>query len=303
MDYTGQWIDTLKHAHHRQAIRNLRDELSSDRSILAVILGGSLCHGYERPDSDIDCMVLVSDEEYEQRRKNNDIAFYSPDIAGYEGGYIDGKFHSIAYLEKVAEYGAEPARYAFKDAKIIFSKVDGLGELLQRVAAYPEEDRVNRITRFHAQLDGLRWFFGEGVKRNDRYTINWSSTSMVLFGSRMLLAYNRMLFPCHKTMTFELKRCSKLPAGIFETMEELLSSPTLESAEAYYRAIKDWREWEQAPCGWPGQFMADSELKWLERVAAVADILPEPVSIADHTGFYLQFNDIKRRSASCAPSL
>lgn len=272
MDYTSQWLHTLQYPHHRQSVLNLRDELMNDESIRALILGGSICHGYERADSDIDCMLLVDDAEYERRRQDNAIAYYTTGLTPYEGGYVDGKYHSFEYLEKVASFGAEPARFAFKDAKIIFSRIDGVEDLLRRTAAYPEADRENRIIRFHAQLDGLRWFFGEGIKRADRYTINWSSTSMVFFGSRMLLAYNRVLFPCNKTMTHELKRCAELPEGIFDRMEALLSAPSMESAEAYYRAIKDWREWEQSPEGWPCQYMADSELKWLTGDAPVSDI-------------------------------
>jgi hypothetical protein len=272
MDHTSQWIDTLKYPHHRQSVMNLRDRLMPEQSILAVVLGGSICHGYERPDSDIDCMLVVSDEEYSQRQLDNTIQYFTTELTPYEGGYVDGKYHSLDYIEKVASFGAEPARFAFKDSKIVFSRIDGLEDILLRASAYPESDRESRIIRFHAQLDGLQWFFGEGVKRNDRYTINWSSTGMVLFGNRMLLAYNRVLFPCNKTMTHELRRCPELPEGIFDKMESLLNSPTTETAEAYYRAIKDWRQWEQSPQGWPNQYMADSELKWLVGAAAVADI-------------------------------
>jgi hypothetical protein len=272
MDYTSTWIDQLQYPHHRQSVLSLRDELIKDASIQAVVLGGSICHGYERPDSDIDCMILIDDDQYEQHRRDNTIQYYTTEFTPYEGGYVDGKYHSLDYLEKVAAYGAEPARFAFKDSKIIFSRIDELESLLQRITAYPLAEQESRIIRFHAQLDGMRWFFGEGIKRNDRFTINWAATDMVLFGSRMLLAYNRVLFPCHKTMTHELRRCEQLPEGIFDKMEELLAHPTEASAEAYYHAIKDWREWEQSPEGWPNQYMADSELKWLVNAAAVADI-------------------------------
>lgn len=272
MDYTSQWIDSLKYPHHRQSVLNLRDELMQDPSVKAVILGGSVCHGYERADSDIDCMILLDEEEFDQRCRENTITYYTTALTPYDGGYVDGKYQSLAYLQKVAHFGAEPARYAYKDSRIILSHVEGLDRLLAEVTAYPEHDRENRIRRFHAQLDGLRWFFGEGEKRNDRYTINWSSTGMVLFGSRMLLAYNRVLFPCNKTMTHELKRCAELPEGIFEKMEELLAQPTTDAAEAYYRAIKDWRQWEVPPAGWPAQYIEDSEMKWLTGFAPIADI-------------------------------
>ena len=272
MDYTNDWINQVAHEHHRQAIYNVRDQFINNPDVLAVVLGGSIAHGYYRTDSDIDCMILVSEEEYSRRLKDNNIQYFSRELAPYEGGYIDGKYHSLEYLEKVASFGAEPARFAFKDSKIIFSRIPNLLDLLSRAAAYPKADKSNRIQRFHAQLDGLRWFFGEGAKRNDRYTINWSSTSMVLFGCRMLLAHNNMLFPCQKTMTFELQKCKNLPENLFEKIDLLLNNPTLDNAESFYRLIKDYRQWEETPNGWPNQYMADSELMWLNGQCPVSDI-------------------------------
>lgn len=272
MDYTSQWIDTLQYDHHRQSVLNLRDEFINDPSVQALILGGSICHGYGRKDSDIDCMFLIDAQAYEARRKDNAVCYFTTHLTQYEGGYVDGKYQCLDYLKMVAERGPEPSRYAYKDAKIIFSRIDGLPGFLQRVSAYPEEGRENRIIRFHAQLDGMRWFVGEGIKRDDRFTVQWASVNMALFGSRMLLAHNRVLFPCQKTMTHELRRCAELPDGIFDKMEELLAHPSEQSAESYYRAIKDWRQWEQAEGGWPDVFMRDAELKWLNGTPSVAEI-------------------------------
>ena len=97
---------------------------------------------------------------------------------------------------------------------------------------------------------------------------------MVLFGCRMLLAHNNMLFPCHKTMTFELQKCKNLPESLFEKIDLLLNNPTLDNAESFYRLIKDYRQWEETPNGWPNQYMADSELMWLNGQC--------PVSVVAH---------------------
>ena len=48
-------------AHHRAAIERLVARLEPDTDILALLLAGSLAHGYARTDSDIDVMVLVDD--------------------------------------------------------------------------------------------------------------------------------------------------------------------------------------------------------------------------------------------------
>ena len=272
VDYTSSWINELHFPHHRQSVLNLRDEFIGDETVLALILGGSICHGYAREDSDIDCMFIVDEEIYKKRHETNADCYYSTHLTPYKGGYVDGKYQCIAYLEKVAFGGPEPARYAYKDARIIFSRIPNLTNLIEKIAAYPEEGLESRIMRFHAQLEGMRWFFGEGIRRAEKFTITWAAANMVLFGGRMILAHNRALFPCQKTMMHELHRCKELPEGIFDKADRLLSCMTEEAAEEYYRAVIDWQQWPHTENGWAGLFMADAELKWLSSSPSVAEI-------------------------------
>ena len=46
--------------HHKRAIENLKKYYEGDPEILGVVLGGSVAKGLERPDSDIDGMVIVT---------------------------------------------------------------------------------------------------------------------------------------------------------------------------------------------------------------------------------------------------
>ena len=49
--------------HHRQAVDRLTAELSPNPHFLAVLLAGSIARGTERPDSDVDLILLATDEE------------------------------------------------------------------------------------------------------------------------------------------------------------------------------------------------------------------------------------------------
>ena len=53
--------------HHEESIRNLVSYYKDGEGVIAVILDGSIVHGNARPDSDIDAVIVVTEEEYETR--------------------------------------------------------------------------------------------------------------------------------------------------------------------------------------------------------------------------------------------
>ena len=53
--------------HHKRAIDNLVNEYQNDERFPALIIGGSVAKGYAREDSDIDFMIIATDEEFTDR--------------------------------------------------------------------------------------------------------------------------------------------------------------------------------------------------------------------------------------------
>jgi len=53
--------------HHAQSIQNVIDYFQRDPEVIAVLLAGSIAHGFQTPASDVDILILVSDEEYKRR--------------------------------------------------------------------------------------------------------------------------------------------------------------------------------------------------------------------------------------------
>src|SRR3954462_3341700 len=122
--------------HHAASIRNLVAEFERDPAVLAVLLGGSLAHGFARPDSDIDVAIVLTAAEFQQRQQTGKLHYNNRTLCTYDG-YIDGKYMDEAFLRLVAARGSDPARYAFKDCRILFSRVAGLEDLLATIVRYP----------------------------------------------------------------------------------------------------------------------------------------------------------------------
>ncbi len=258
--------------HHEQSIQRVTDFFQNQPHVLALLLGGSLAHGFAEAFSDIDVMIIVSADEYQRRFDHQELQFFNRDLCTYPEGYVDGKYISVDFLNQVEEQGSEPARFAFQDSRILFSQLDGLEAQIQRIAAYPVADKSNRIMRFHAQFEAWYWYMGEANKRHNPYLAGAASHKMILFGSRMILAHNEVLYPYHKWLFPVLASVPDQPAGLLEALTNLSQQPTLANATNVYRLISDFRAWEHGPTPWPNRFLLDSELTWMYGATPIDDL-------------------------------
>jgi hypothetical protein len=258
--------------HHIESIARVRDYFAAIPTTQALLLGGSIAHGYESPTSDVDIMILVSPEEHAQRIEKSDIHFFSRELCTYPEGYVDGKYSNLGFLEEVAQQGSEPARFAFAGSQVLISHIAGLEELLARIAKYPSEQKISRIRRFYAQFEAWGWYAGEALRLNNRYLLGVSIAKLTLFGTRLVLAHNELLYPYHKWMLRVLADAPQKPVDMLQRIDAMTQDPNPETVKAYYECVKLYRQWENAETGWPNQFMLDSELNWKKGDTPVDDL-------------------------------
>jgi predicted nucleotidyltransferase len=258
--------------NHQRAIDKLFPLFTDDPAVEALLLGGSIAHGYASESSDVDIMIVVTEEEHAKRSVECRLQYYSPDLTDYAGGFVDGKYVSRSFLNQVEAKGSEPARFAFADARVLYSRIDGIDQQLDRISRYPVEQKVERIRRFRAQFEAWRWYAGEANKRNDGVLMGISVDNVALFGARMLLAHNERLFPFYKWMLRVLDDAPDKPDNIVPVIRELCASRTYEAVDAYHNLIMGYREWEVDSQPWPNRFMIDTELTWMNDGCSVDDI-------------------------------
>ncbi|HEX3076854.1 MAG TPA: nucleotidyltransferase domain-containing protein [Lachnospiraceae bacterium] len=258
--------------HHKLAIETVTNKLKLKENILGVIIGGSVAHGFAGENSDIDLMLVLSDEDYKKAIETGDINYYETEATPYEGGYVDGKYTSIEFIKKTSMYGSEPARFAFKDAFVTYSKIEGLEELVKDACRYPLERKIENMEKFYAQFEAWRWYYYEGMKRNDEYLISISISNYVLFAGRLILAYNETLFPYHKWFMRVLEEVSSKPDNLLQYMNKVLETKSAESVELLYNSIVNFHTWTTSDKHWCIRFMMDSELNWLEGCVPIADL-------------------------------
>lgn len=259
--------------HHADSIHNLVSEFQQDPGIQALLLGGSIAHGFARPDSDIDVTIVIDSAAFAERRRGGLLHYNNRTLCTYDG-YIDGKYVDVDFLRTVAERGSDPARYAFDGAQILFSRIDGLDRLLAEIMRYPVDQKRERIERFAAQLLAWRWYYSEGQRQQNPYIIMLAVQKLVLFGSRIVLAENELFFPYHKWMLRVLRTAKKQPPGLIAAIDDLLAHHTWEKVQAYCLEILTFVGLDPAATDktWPTRFMRDTELRWVTQDPCIDDL-------------------------------
>lgn len=257
---------------HQEAIDKFLDRFKTDTTILAILLGGSLAHGFAESDSDIDVALIVDEAEYERRKRENKLAFSLWDICTYAGGYVDCKVVSLDFLQKISERGSDPARYAFKDNAVLFSRIENLEQLLAGVSRFPTAEKAVRRERFAAQLLAWRWFYSEGVKKQNSYLILLAAQKMVLFSCRLILNENEMLYPYHKWLLRETAKAQHKPDRFDESVQKLLAGHDLPLVGQFCAQVMEFLGIEEKSLDWPNHFLHDSELNWLAHEPPIDDV-------------------------------
>jgi hypothetical protein len=257
---------------HERAVEKLVDHFALDETCLGIIVGGSVARGLAKDDSDIDVMLVVADDLYQQKLQENALIYFTTDFCDYPGGYIDGKIIALAYLHAAAERGNEPTRAAFTGAVVVHSKLAGLEDLVRRIPVYKTDEKPEKIQAFYAQFEVAHWYIGEAAKRNDAYLLHHAVADLILYGGRLILAHNEMLYSYHKFLMTDLERAPEKPDGLIALIDALLADHTPENARAFHDAVRDFRFWNES---WENpfvRFMKDTELAWLDNRTYLGDL-------------------------------
>ncbi|MNN59078.1 hypothetical protein D3C81_1741690 [compost metagenome] len=95
---------------------------------------------------------------------------------------------------------------------------------------------------------------------------------MVLFGGRLILAYNEKLFPYQKWFLRVLDSCENKRDLLMEKLGALVEKKGLAEVEAFQSAVDGFCEWNTSGRRWPNLFLYDSEWKWMYGEPPVADL-------------------------------
>ena len=176
------------------------------------------------------------------------------------------------FLHEVAARGSEPARWAFQDAFVTYTRDPEVPELVRRAAAYPEDGVEERLRTFVAYLLIHVWFMGEADKRADPYLATYAASRVTLFAGRAVLARNRALYPFHKWFLRELERLEDRPPELLDLIHRVLREPAQLRAQELADCVTAFCGVELEPLEPAERFLAGTEWSWRHGAAAPEDL-------------------------------
>jgi hypothetical protein len=254
--------------HHDAAIARFVATARLDPDMLAVVVDGSVASGLERPDSDVDLVLIVTDEAFGRALDAGRLSWVDDGAAyggiGYDHGYYDIKVATVGYLELAAERGDDPVRAAFLHAKVAWSRVDGIEQRIARISAVPDEQWEQRMASQMAQvrLHG-GYFLDQARQLSNQYLLQHAVVHLVGAGGRALLALNHRLFQGNKYLERLVSELDRRPAGYEAVAVEVLRDPNRATANAYMALLEEFYDWPLARESSLSKFVLDNELAWL----------------------------------------
>ena len=230
----------FQYPHHREAVKELISIFREKEGVIALVFGGSVAKHMEREDSDIDAMVIVTEEFYERKRKVNCIAeCISMGDCAYPGGYFDVKYMTKDYIRDAAEKGSEPTRNSFIGSHVLFSADEEVTELVRRIPVFQKQEFEEKMLSFFSNLQ-LNYNYFWKACRPEGYMKLKVASEIVYSLYRMVLQENEILFPCNRRLEQFVKLAPDQPEHLVEYCEEFCR--TLED-EPLDKAVEAWKAW------------------------------------------------------------
>lgn len=189
----------MLYRHHEESIERLKEYFWDRPEVIALIFGGSVAKGCERPDSDLDAMVVIAKEAYEQRVKENATAETIHGYCTYEGGYFDVKYMTKEFLEDAAKKGSEPARNAFLKARVLFTRDPQIPGIVSRIPVFQKQEKEEKMLSFYADF-WLNYYYFLKSCPIDGYMKLHAVNEVIYSVYRMILQENEILFPSNRRL-------------------------------------------------------------------------------------------------------
>jgi len=258
--------------HHKKSVENLIEYFKNDSNVISVVLGGSVAKGRERADSDIDAIIVVTDSRYTALEKENRLSECIYGHCTYENGYFDIKYTTVKYLRALAKRGSEPSRNALGSSKCVFGENKEVIRLIERIPCFQKQEKNDKMLSFYAALNLNNGYFWS-VSSGNLYLRIRAASDIVLFGLRLILQNNEVLFPCHKALLETIENLENKPDGIIEKADKFLCCLTEDTKNDFVNTVLNFIDYTP-PEDYAEiltRFVDDNELWWYKERPNIAE--------------------------------
>lgn len=230
--------------HHKESLENLKNYFSGRQEVIALIFGGSVAKGCERADSDLDAMVVITQEAYDMRAKSNATTETIEGYCTYEGGYFDVKYMTKEFLADAAKKGSEPARNAFLGAKVLFSKDPEIARIVSEIPVFQTQEREEKMLSFYADF-WLNYYYFLKSCPLDGYMKLHAVGEVIYSAYRMVLQECGILFPSNRRLEEFVEKSSKEGKALADLGKKAAQSQEMQDVDAFVNYFLEILAWER----------------------------------------------------------
>lgn len=225
--------------HHKQSIEKMKEYYRKWPEAIALFLTGSVANHNERIDSDLDGVVIVTEEFYQKKKKEMRLEETVFGECTYEGGYFDVKYMTKEKLQGIAENGSETFRCLFLHAQTLFTDDPELPEIVAKIGIYPEKNYHEHFLRYYGTMKLAYNYYWCNCKASGymRYHV---ADQIVYHLYRLILLENKIFLPCCRRLEQCVIDAPNKPDQIVELCERFLSERKDEDAAEIIRKYEEW---------------------------------------------------------------
>lgn len=229
--------------HHIESLENLKNYFLKKEETIALIFGGSVAKGCERPDSDLDAMVVITEEAYALRVQDNMTTETISGYCTYEGGYFDVKYMTKDFLKDAAKKGSEPARNAFVKARVLFTKDPEIPRIVSEIPVFQTSEKEDKMLSFYADF-WLNYYYFLKSCPVDGYMKLHAVNEVIYSIYRMVLQENEILFPCNRRLEEFVEKISDQTAKLVGLGRKAASSQNMTDVDAFVAFFQEILFWK-----------------------------------------------------------
>jgi len=200
-----------------ELIKRLLQHHRKDESVLGIILVGSLAKGYGDEHSDVDLEVVVTEDRYDQLKKNAQRIIHTEEH--------DLIFTTIDRLQRVKESERDEDHWWYKDCPVLLDKTEKLAGILKEISKYDVSSRLERLKRYYLG-------YWETTLYSMRCLRHESSLSARIYAAiamqeliRLLFNFNFQWAPKLQWAFKELPLLQGKPTNLETKIESILTKP------------------------------------------------------------------------------
>lgn len=206
----------------------------NNKDILAVLLCGSIADGTGTDNSDVDVIVITTDDSFQKNRLNKEYFWGSDFDSNAFPVEVDGKILPESFLYDVWKNGSENIQSTLSKAKLIYSK-DNILNFTVPAGEMSDNYKTEQIRKFYSMMKSSR--FGYDKTNGNIFYLHKLIHDTIYYACRLVLTYNGRYFPCVKNVLKEISQCKAVPDNFEDRINKLLSTYSESDLEDFYQTV------------------------------------------------------------------